>query len=153
VGFAVTRNEAVLKSLRLYGMPRLCPPTIGQIGAIRAFEKMQEFMPEMIREYERRRDVVYEEIKKMPGTFARLPEGAFYVTCRLPVPNVEEFAKWMLTSFDVDGKTTMIAPVEGFYLTPGKGKNEARIAYVLKEEELKDAMQVLKKGVEKFRAR
>jgi aspartate aminotransferase len=150
VGFAVTRNEAVLKSLRLYGMPRLCPPTIGQVGAIRAFEKMQEFMPEMVREYERRRDVVYEEIKKIPGAFARLPEGAFYLTCRLPISNVEEFAKWMLTSFDVAGKTTMIAPAEGFYLTPGKGRDEARIAYVLKEQELKDAMQILKKGVEEF---
>ena len=151
IGFAVTKNKQVLEALMLCGMSRLCPPTIEQMGALQAFKKMDEFIPQMIREYKRRRDVVYEEINKIPGAFACLPEGAFYVTCRLPVPDVEEFAKWMLTEFNVDNKTTMLAPAEGFYITPGKGKDEARIAYVLKEEELRDAMQILKKGIEKFR--
>ncbi|MBI4722437.1 MAG: pyridoxal phosphate-dependent aminotransferase [Candidatus Stahlbacteria bacterium] len=151
IGFAVTKNRQVLEALMLCGMSRLCPPTIEQIGALQAFKKMDEFIPQMIKEYKRRRDVVYEEINKIPGSFACLPEGAFYVTCRLPVPDVEEFAKWMLTEFNFEGKTTMIAPAEGFYLTPGKGKDEVRIAYVIKEEELRDAMQILKKGIEKFR--
>ncbi len=150
IGFVVTKNESILKSLMVYGMARLCPPTVEQIGAQNAFENMQEFIPRMIQEYESRRNIVYEELQKIKGTFARLPEGAFYITCRLPVSDAEKFAKWMLTSFQIDNKTTMIAPAEGFYITPKKGRNEVRIAYILKADELKDAMQILSKGLKKF---
>lgn len=150
IGAVITKNDSILKSLMLYGMPRLCPPTIEQVGAVQLFKRMKEFMPQMIQEYESRRNIVYEELQKIKGAFARLPEGAFYMTCRLPVSDAEKFAKWMLTSFQIDNKTTMIAPAEGFYITHKKGRNEARIAYVLKADELKDAMQILSKGLEKF---
>lgn len=150
VGFVVTKNKRILEALMLCGMSRLCPPTIGQIGAIRAFKMMPSFLPQMIKEYEHRRNIVYSEIKKIPGAFACLPEGAFYITCRIPVSDAEEFTKWMITSFNVNNKTTMLAPAEGFYITPGKGKDEVRIAYVLKEEELLDAMQILKSGIEEY---
>ena len=153
IGWVVTKNESILKSLMVYGMARLCPPTVEQIGAKNAFENMQEFLPQMIQEYESRRNVVYEELQKIKGSFAKLPEGAFYMTCRLPVSDAEEFAKWMLTCFQVDNKTTMIAPAEGFYITPKKGRNEVRIAYILKSEELKDAMRILSKGLEEFSER
>ncbi len=150
IGFVVTKNENILKSLMVYGMARLCPPTVEQIGAQNAFKNMQDFIPQMIQEYESRRNIVYEELQKIKGAFARLPEGAFYMTCRLPVSDTEKFAKWMLTSFNVNNKTTMIAPAGGFYITSEKGNNEARIAYVLNATELRDAMQILSKGLEEF---
>jgi aspartate aminotransferase len=151
IGFVVTKNEEILRSLMLCGMSRLCPPTIDQIGAIETFKRMDKFMPQMIKEYEHRRNIVYEEIKKIPGAFAKLPEGAFYIICRLPIEDAEEFAKWMLSSFSVEGKTTMVAPAQGFYITRGKGINEIRIAYVLKEKELIDAMEILRKGIIKYK--
>ncbi|MDI6839518.1 MAG: pyridoxal phosphate-dependent aminotransferase [bacterium] len=150
IGWVVTKNEAILKSLMPYGMSRLCPPTIEQIAAIQSFKKMHEFIPNMINEYKKRRDIVYEELQKTQGVTATLPEGAFYITCRLPVDDTEEFTRWLLTEFNVDGKTTMIAPADGFYVTPGKGKNEARIAYVLEEKELRDALFILREGLKTY---
>ncbi|MCK4352171.1 pyridoxal phosphate-dependent aminotransferase [candidate division WOR-3 bacterium] len=150
IGFIVTKNKTLLKSFIPYGMARLCSPTVEQVGAIQGFKKMQEFIPQMIREYEKRRNIIYEELQKIPGVVAKLPEGAFYIVCSLPVADAEDFARWMLTDFNIDGKTTMVAPVSGFYVTPEKGKNEVRIAYVLKEKELRDAIQILKEGIKTY---
>ncbi|MFA5032150.1 MAG: pyridoxal phosphate-dependent aminotransferase [bacterium] len=150
IGCVVSTNENILKGIMRCSMSRLCPPTIEQVGMVELYGRMDDIIPEMMKEYELRRNVVYEEIQKIPGAFATLPEGAFYMTCRLPVEDAEKFTQWMLTDFSVDGKTTMIAPGEGFYVTPGRGRNEARIAYVLKEKELRDAMRILREGIKKY---
>lgn len=153
IGSIVTKNTDILKGVMRCGMARLAPPTIEQVGIVELYNRMKECVPEMIKEFEHRRNIVYEEIQKTPGALAALPEGAFYMTCRLPVEDIEKFAQWMLTDFNVNGKTTMIAPGDGFYITPGKGKNETRIAYVLKEKELREAMQILREGLIKFNSK
>jgi aspartate aminotransferase len=150
IGFIVTKNKQILSQLMVLGMARLCPPTIGQMGAIESFKKMDEFMGEMIEEYERRRNIVYEELKKIKKITTYLPEGAFYTIAKLPVEDAEEFIKWLLTSFHLNGRTVMVAPLDGFYLSQNKGKNEIRIAYVLEEERLKEAMLILRKGLEEY---
>jgi len=150
IGFIVTKNDTLLKSFMSYGMARLCPPTIEQMGAIQGFKKRQEIIPPMIKEYEHRRNIVYEEIQNIPGAFTEKPEGAFYVVCSLPISDSEDFARWILTDFNLNGKTTMVAPAAGFYISPDKGKNEVRIAFVLKEEELRDAMYIIKEGLQQY---
>ncbi len=153
IGYIATKNRDVLNTILRFGQARLCPPTIEQVGAIAGFRHMSEFMDEMIAEYERRRDAVYEELMKIPGVFTRKPEGAFYTVVRLPVDDAEEFSIFMLRDFNVDGKTTMVAPANGFYATEGKGKDEIRIAYVLEVEQLVDAIRILGKGIEAYKGR
>lgn len=153
IGFIVTKNKELYETVLKFGMARLCPPTIEQYGATAGFEHRHEFLSDMIKEYEHRRNVVYEEIQKIDGVFTSKPEGAFYTVIKLPVEDSEEFVRWMLTDFEKDGKTTMLAPAAGFYKTPGKGKDEARIAYVLKEDDLRDAMNILKEGLHAFKSK
>ncbi len=150
VGFVVSRDRELMESILKFGQARLCPPTLEQVGAAECFRNMKHFIKEMIAEYQRRRDVVYERLLALDGAVYQKPEGAFYVVAKLPVDSSEEFAKWMLSDFDVDGKTTMVAPAEGFYATPGKGVDEVRIAYVLNEEDLKVAMDILLEGVQEY---
>ncbi len=151
IGFIATKNRELLKYIMKFGQARLCPPTIEQIGAIAGFEHIDTFLKDTIREYEERRNVVYEEIMKIEGAFTLKPEGAFYTVVKLPVKDAEKFAEWMLRDFNLDGKTTMVAPAEGFYVTPGKGKDEVRIAYVLEKEKLREAMRILREGIKKYR--
>jgi aspartate aminotransferase len=141
--------DALLK----FGQARLCPPTLEQIGAMAAFRCFEKYMPSLVRQYEKRRDTVYEEIRQIPGVICKKPEGAFYVVVKLPIKDSEAFAKWMLTDFSVDGKTTMIAPASGFYASKGKGLDEARIAYVLTEEDLRDAMRILREGLATYQSK
>ena len=94
---------------------------------------------------------VYEELQKMDGVLAKKPQGAFYIIAKLPLENAEKFVIWMLTEFDIDGETTMVAPAEGFYATEGLGKDEIRIAYILDNEKLKKAMYILKQGLIKYK--
>lgn len=153
IGFIVTRSKELYKSILRFGMARLCPPTVEQYGATSAFSNRGKFLDEMVAEYEHRRDVVFEEIQKMDGVFTTKPEGAFYTVVKLPVDDSEDFVKWMLTSFNVDGKTTMLAPAGGFYKSEGKGQDEARLAYVLKEEDLKDALRILREGLNEYNSK
>ena len=153
VGFLVSRNREFMDSVLKFGQARLCPPTLEQIGAIAGFKAMDRFIPQMVKEYERRRDVVYEEIGRIEGAFTQIPEGAFYTVVKLLVEDAEDFTRWMLSEFSKDGKTTMVAPAEGFYATPGKGKDEVRIAFVLKEEDLRDAMRIFGEGLHAYRER
>ncbi len=150
IGYIISKNRGVLETLLKFGQARLCPPTIEQVGAVAGFRHISEFMSDMIAEYERRRDAVYEELMKIPGVFTRKPEGAFYTVVRLPVENAEEFAIFMLKDFNIDGKTTMVAPANGFYATEGKGQDEIRIAYVLEVEQLRDAIRILGEGLKAF---
>lgn len=150
IGNIVTKNRELMRGILKLGQARLCPPTIEQIGMIEGYKHMDEFVPGMIAEYEKRRNIVFEAVKSLEGAFTQKPEGAFYTVVKLPVDNADDFAKWMLTDFDVDGKTVMVAPAAGFYASSGKGHDEIRIAYVLKEDDLRDAVSILKAGIEKY---
>lgn len=150
IGFVVSRNKELMESILKFGQARLCPPTLEQVGAAECFRNMKHFIKEMIDEYQRRRDVVYERLLALPEAVYQKPEGAFYVVAKLPVDSSEEFTRWMLSDFDVDGRTTMVAPAGGFYATPGKGVDEVRIAYVLKEKDLERAMDILLEGVQEY---
>lgn len=151
VGFVVSRDKELMEAILKFGQARLCPPTLEQVGAAECFRNMKHFIKDMIEEYQRRRDVVYERLLALDGAVYQKPEGAFYVVAKLPVDSAERFAKWMLSDFSVDAKTTMVAPAEGFYATPGKGADEVRIAYVLNEEDLKVAMNILLDGVQEYK--
>ncbi|MEJ5307887.1 MAG: pyridoxal phosphate-dependent aminotransferase [candidate division WOR-3 bacterium] len=153
IGYLVSKNKNVMKGVLKLGQARLCPPTIEQIGMIEGYKHMKSFMKEMIEEYQKRRDVVYENLIKVEGVFTRKPEGAFYVVVKLPVDDADNFAKWMLTDFEVDGKTVMVAPANGFYASPDKGKDEIRIAYVLNTKELEDAIKILSLGIKEYNRR
>ncbi|MCD6277488.1 pyridoxal phosphate-dependent aminotransferase [candidate division WOR-3 bacterium] len=150
IGFIVTRNRELWSTLLKFGQARLCPPTIEQMGAIAGFKHWKEFMPGIIDEYRLRRDVVFEELENIEGAFTLKPEGAFYTVVKLPVDDAEEFIKWMLTEFNINGKTTMLAPASGFYSTAGTGLDEARIAYVLNQDKLRDAMNILREGLKVY---
>lgn len=153
IGFIVSKNKNLIESVLKLGQARLCPPTIEQYGAIAGFKMIDSFITGMRDEYEKRRDIVFEELNKIEGVYVQKPEGAFYTVAKLPVNDAEDFTKWMLTDFSVDKKTTMVAPAGGFYATKGRGKDEVRIAFVLKSEDLRDAIKVLKLGIEEYRSR
>jgi aspartate aminotransferase len=104
-----------------------------------------------VKEYQKRRDALYEGLSKIPGVFLRKPEGAFYFVARLPVRDSDDFAAWLLTSFALEGKTVMVAPASGFYVTPGLGLDEVRIAYVLREEDLREAVRILSVALPAYR--
>jgi aspartate aminotransferase len=147
IGCIVSKNKDIMQALLKFGQARLCPPTLDQIGAIAAYRHIDKYIKKMIVEYEHRRDVVCEELHKIPGVVFKKPAGAFYLMPYLPVDDANKFTEWLLTDFSVDGATTMVAPADGFYATPGKGKQEIRIAYVLKEQDLRNALQILGKGI------
>ncbi len=150
IGFLVSRNKQVMASALKLGQSRLCPPHIEQVAAMAALKTPQSYMDDVLREYQKRRDVVSGALEAMPGVLHSHPQGAFYIIARLPVTDAEEFAKFLLQDFDIDGETAMFAPAEGFYGTPGLGKQEIRIAYVLNEHDLKKAMNILRQGLESY---
>jgi aspartate aminotransferase len=103
-------------------------------------------------EYQRRRDVLYEGLKNIPGVIAYKPQGAFYITVKLPIKDCDHFVVWMLTEFNVDGETVMVAPAAGFYATPGKGMDEVRMAYVIEVEKIKRGLEILRVGLAKYKS-
>lgn len=156
IGAAITRNESVYQAILKFAQARLCPPSIEQKAAIAAYKMGMGYFEPVRQEYQRRRDVLYEGLNAIPGVFVRKPQGAFYMSVRLPIKDTERFAVWMLTDFAMDKETVMIAPGPGFYSTPGKGLDEIRMAYVLNEEALRRslvlfraALEIYKKTVEK----
>lgn len=150
IGAVVTRNEQVYQSVLKFAQARLCPPTIEQKMALAAYRMGKGYFEPVREEYQRRRDILYEGLADIPGIVMHLPQGAFYIIVKLPVKDCEHFVRWMLTDFQLDNKTVMVAPAQGFYSTPGKGTDEVRIAYVLKEEDLKSAITVLKTGLTEY---
>jgi len=153
IGFLVSKNKNIIESVLKLGQARLCPPTIEQYGAISGFKVFDSFMSEMRDEYEKRRDIVFEELNKIEGAYTQKPEGAFYTVVKLPVDDAEDFTRWMLTEFNIDKKTTMVAPANGFYATKGRGKDEVRIAFVLNGDDLRDAIRILGSGIEEYQKR
>jgi len=150
VGNLVTKNPSLHAAAVKFGQARLCSPTLEQVGAQAALKLGSEYFETVIGEYRRRRDVVYDGIRAIDGAVCLKPAGAFYAMAKLPINDSEEFAKFMLSDFSADKKTVMVAPGPGFYATPDKGTDECRIAYVLNTDSLRDAMRILKLGVEEF---
>jgi aspartate aminotransferase len=151
VGSIISRNKEIMDALIRFCQARLCPPTLEQVGAIAAYENIDKYMKPMIEEYEHRRNVLFECLGKIPGVYGHKPEGAFYTVLRLPVNDTDKFCQWLLTDFHYNNKTVMLAPANGFYSSPDKGVNEVRIAYVLKEEDLREAIEVLRVALETYK--
>lgn len=143
VGAIITKNREILATALKFGMARLCPPALGQIAAEASLDTTDKYFEGVYHEYIKRRDYMVEALNKMPGVICPMPKGAFYSIVQLPVDDAEKFAQWLLEEFDYNRQTVMIAPASGFYYTPGLGKNQVRIAYVLKISDLKKAMEVL----------
>jgi aspartate aminotransferase len=152
IGMIITRNKEVYAAALKFAQARLCPPSVEQMAALAAYNMPMDYFAGVRAEYDKRRNILYDGLKDIPGVVIRKPQGAFYVIIRLPVKDVEHFAVWLLSDFSLDGQTVMIAPAPGFYSTPSLGTDEARIAYVVNEHDLREAVRVFKAGLEKYKA-
>ncbi|RKD27712.1 aspartate aminotransferase [Caminicella sporogenes DSM 14501] len=150
IGSIASKNKDLIKQILKLCQGRLCVPTLEQIGAARLYSVSEDYFENVLAEYQKRRDIVYNALKEMPNVICEKPTGAFYVVAKLPVVDAEDFVIWLLKDFDIDNETVMLAPAEGFYATPGLGKDEVRIAYILNEKDLKKAMNILKIALEKY---
>ena len=150
VGCVVTRNKELQQALLKFCQSRLSVATIDQLGAAKLYEVDEEFYARSKAEYRKRRDLVVNELRRIPGVLVEEPMGAFYVMARLPVDDSDKFQRWLLESFDDNGDTVMFAPGAPFYETPGKGINEVRIAYVRNTTELARAMELLAMGISRY---
>ena len=160
IGMIVSHNKEVMGAILKFCQARLSPPLLGQIVAEASIEGTEEYSKECFEEYLDRRNFFIEGLNKIPGVYSPMPKGAFYTIASLPVDDAEDFCKWCLTEFcyhDEDsgctGETIMMAPAQGFYSTPGIGKNQVRMAYVLKKEDLKRALLVLRKALEVYNSK
>ena len=152
LGCLVTRNRDVFTACLRMAQGRLSPPGLAQLLATGIPELGPDYYAGLAAEYQKRRDVLFDGLTAIPGVFLRKPEGAFYFVARLPVDDAEAFARFLLTDFSHRGATVMVAPAAGFYATPGLGRDEVRIAYVLKSEDLERAVEVFAAGLEAYRA-
>ena len=150
IGMIVSKNKEVIDAALKFGMARLCPPSIEQVGVESGIDTPREYFEEVNREYTERRNVMVKLLREIPGVVAPNPKGAFYMVVRLPVDDANNFAQWLLTDFDVNKETVMIAPADGFYSTPGLGKDEVRIAYVLNVEDIKKAIHIIDEGLKVY---
>ena len=150
IGCIVTRNKSVLNTAMKFAQARLSPPTYGLIANEAALDTPKSYFSEVINEYVERRNVLIKELKKIDGVKVAIPNGAFYCIVELPVLNTDDFAQWMLESFRLNNQTIMVAPAAGFYSTPGLGKNQVRIAYVINKEDLKTAVAILKAALNEY---
>ena len=150
IGAVLAFNKDVTQAVLKYAQARLCPPSVEQAAAVAAYGMDMDYFKGVQAEYQKRRDVLYEGLKDIPGVVIRKPQGAFYIIIRIPVKDADHFTQWMLTDFSLDGKTVMVAPASGFYSTPSLGRDEIRIAYVLNERDLREAIRVFKAGLRKY---
>lgn len=150
VGTIISKNRDLMAAALKLGQARLCPPTIEQVGAIAAYRMDPSYFDPVRIEYKHRRDVLMEELTAHPGVFLEKPEGAFYMIVKLPVRDANRFASWLLSDWRVDGETTMVAPADGFYATPGLGRDEIRVAYVLDCDRLEKAERILVEGLDRY---
>ena len=153
VGALISRNSGLMKQALKICQARLCAATLDQVGAAALYSVGPEYFAAVREEYQRRRDTAYAGLMRIPGVVCRRPEGAFYLMAKLPIDNTDTFQQWMLEEFSDRGETVMLTPGEGFYATPGKGVNEARIAYVLEQDRLERAMELLALGIEAYNKR
>ena len=153
IGALVTKNAELRKTVMKFCQARLSPPLIGQIVAEASIEDTEEYSAEVYEEYVARRKCLVDGLNKIQGVYSPIPMGAFYTVAKLPVEDAEDFCAWCLSDFSYEGETVMMAPASGFYSTPGLGKDEVRIAYVLKKEDLQRAIFLLEKALESYNSR
>jgi len=150
IGFLVTRNKSVIQTALKFAQARLSPPTYAQIASEAALDTPQSYFDAVIDEYVERRNILIQELSKIPGIKIARPQGAFYCIVELPIEDADHFAQWLLETFKVDDKTVMVAPAAGFYATEGLGKNQIRIAYVLEKDQLIQAVGILKQALNTY---
>ncbi|MBO4416851.1 MAG: pyridoxal phosphate-dependent aminotransferase [Bacteroidales bacterium] len=153
VGFIVSRNKELMPLVLKYAQARLCCSKWGQIASLAALNTPQEYFDEVKKEYLKRRQILVDGLNKIEGIVCPMPLGAFYAAVELPVDDAEKFCRWLLEEFNYEGQTVMFAPMAGFYVTKGLGKNQARFAYVLKEEDLRAALVCLEKALKEYPGR
>ena len=153
IGALITKNKEVISTALKFAQARLSPPGLGQIVGEASIDTPANYFKDVNKEYTARRNYMVEALNKIPGVYCPKPKGAFYTVVRLPVDDSDKFAQWLLEEFEFCNQTVMVAPASGFYSTPGFGKNEVRIAYVLKIEDLKNAMEVLSEALKIYPGR
>ena len=153
IGCIISRNKELMAHCMKYCQARLCVATLDQVASAALYDVGPEYFAAVRDEYKRRRDTCMEGLAKIPGVVCKCPKGAFYIMAALPIDSADEFQKFLLEEFDDNGDTVMFAPAESMYATPGKGKNEIRMAYVLQTEKLARAMELLAKGIEAYNNR
>lgn len=150
IGCIISHNKDVIAAALKFGQSRLCPPILGQYAAIGALDTPQSYFDEVKEEYIRRRDLTVRKLNEIPGVFAPTPKGAFYAIASLPVEDAEDFTRWMLTDFSLDGATAMVTPIASFYKDPECGKNQIRVAYVLEVSQMEKALDILAAGLKEY---
>ena len=150
IGALITKNPQVRQAVMKFCQARLSPPLIGQIAAEASLEEPEEYGREVYDEYVERRKCLIDGLNRIPGVYSPIPMGAFYTVAKLPVDDAEKFCAWCLSDFQYEGETVMMAPAAGFYTTPGAGRDQVRLAYVLKKEDLTRALLVLQKALEAY---
>jgi len=153
IGALISRNKDVISAALKFAQARLSPPGLGQIAAEASIDTPREYFTNVINEYTARRNFMVEALNKIPGVYCPRPKGAFYAVVKLPVDDSDRFAQWLLEDFEYKNQTVMVAPATGFYSTPGSGRNEVRIAYVLKIDDLRNAMETLTEALKAYPGR
>ena len=153
IGMLVTHNKEVHDTVMKFCQARLSPPLLGQIVAEASIEGTEDYARECFDEYKARRDFFIKGLNEIPGVYSPTPEGAFYTVASLPVEDAEDFCQWLLTDFRLNGETLMMAPAAGFYSTPGLGKNQVRMAYVLQKDDLAKSLDILRAALEAYNKR
>ncbi len=153
IGALVTRNADVRRAVMKFCQARLSPPLLGQIVAEESIEGTEDYAADVYEEYVERRKCLVDGLNRIEGVYSPIPMGAFYTVASLPVDDADKFCEWCLSDFSYEGETVMMAPASGFYSTPGMGRNEVRIAYVLKKEDLQRALFILEKALEAYNNR
>jgi len=153
IGALISKNKEVISTALKFAQARLSPPGLGQIAAEASIDTPADYFEGVNKEYTARRNYMVEALNKIPGVYCPKPKGAFYTVVKLPVDDADKFAQWLLEDFEYNNQTVMVAPASGFYSTPGAGKDEVRIAYVLKIEDLKSAMMILAEALKVYPGR
>ena len=151
IGCIVSKNKEVMSTAMKFAQARLSPPTFAQIASEAALETSQDYFQDVIEQYTSRRDLLVNGLKNIEGVKVAIPRGAFYCIAELPIEDADHFAQWLLETFEDDGETVMVAPAAGFYSTPNTGKNQVRIAYVLKKENLERSIEILEKALKQYK--
>ena len=153
VGALISKNAEIRKAVMKFCQARLSPPLIGQIVAEPSLDAPEEYYRDVYDEYVERRKCLIDGLNRIPGVYSPIPMGAFYTVAKLPIDDSDKFCRWCLEEFEYEGETVMMAPASGFYTTPGAGRNQVRMAYVLKKDDLNRALIVLAKALEAYPGR
>jgi aspartate aminotransferase len=150
IGCLVSKNKEFMATAMKFAQARLSPPTYAQVASEAALKTPQRYFEEVNAEYVQRRNVLVDGLNSIEGVFCPKPKGAFYAVAEFPVEDTEHFAQWLLSEFDHEGKTLMMAPAAGFYAKPELGKKQARLAYVLNTEDLKECVEIVRAALEVY---